>query len=58
MRAGILPPILGPADVYMMSLKLGRSIQWDGAAEKVLNDPAANKLLKRDYRGPWVYPEI
>ena len=50
-RSSVLP-MLG-----MMSLKLGRSIQWDGAAEKVLNDPAANKLLKRDYRGPWVYPE-
>ena len=40
----------------MLSYKLGRSIQWDGANEKVVGDEAANKLLKRDYRGPWTYP--
>lgn len=38
----------------MLSAKLGRSIEWDG--QKILNDEAANKLLRRDYRGEWVYP--
>jgi len=42
----------------MMSLKLGRSLRWDGAREQVVGDQEANKLLKRDYRNPWVYPEI
>jgi predicted dehydrogenase len=39
----------------MVSAKLGgRSLQWDG--EKILADAEANKLLRRDYRGPWKYP--
>ena len=40
----------------MISMKLGRSIQWDGKKERIVNDPEANKLLKRDYRKPWKYP--
>ncbi len=40
----------------MLSWKLGRSIQWDGAAEKIIGDEAANKLLRREYRGDWEYP--
>lgn len=42
----------------MLSLKLGRSIEWDGQQEKVIGDPEANKLLRREYRGPWTYPEV
>lgn len=40
----------------MLSLKLGRSIEWDGLHERVPNDPEANALLYRDYRGEWKYP--
>jgi predicted dehydrogenase len=40
----------------MLSLKLGRSIEWDASREVIVNDEAANKLLKRDYRGEWKYP--
>jgi hypothetical protein len=40
----------------MISYRLGRSIQWDGAKEQVLGDLEANKLLRRDYRQPWKYP--
>ena len=40
----------------MLSLKLGRSLEWDAAKERVVHDDAANKLLKRDYRGDWKYP--
>ncbi|MCB0630435.1 MAG: Gfo/Idh/MocA family oxidoreductase [Saprospiraceae bacterium] len=40
----------------MISYKLGRSIEWDGEKEVILNDPEANKLLSRDYRGEWEYP--
>jgi len=42
----------------MLSLKLGRSIKWDGVKEAVIGDEEANKLLRRDYRQPWVYPEV
>ena len=41
----------------MLSLRLGRSIEWDGKKELCIGDDEANKLLKRDYRGPWEYPK-
>lgn len=40
----------------MLSLKVGRSIAWDGEREQIVGDPEAAALLKREYRGPWVYP--
>ena len=42
----------------MLSLKVGRSIAWDGEKEQVIGDPEANALLKRDYRQPWEYPKV
>jgi len=42
----------------MLSLKLGRSIQWDGDQEAVVGDEEANRLLKREYRAPWKYPQV
>ena len=42
----------------MLSLQLGRSVRWDGEQEKILDDVEANNLLRRDYRAPWVYPEV
>ncbi|OQB87136.1 MAG: Glucose--fructose oxidoreductase precursor [Planctomycetes bacterium ADurb.Bin126] len=41
----------------MLSYKLGRSIEWDGEKTQCVGDPEANKLLKRDYRGEWEYPQ-
>ncbi|MDZ7345714.1 MAG: gfo/Idh/MocA family oxidoreductase, partial [candidate division KSB1 bacterium] len=41
----------------MLSHKLGRGIRWDGRAERCPNDDEANKLLRRAYRAPWIYPE-
>jgi predicted dehydrogenase len=40
----------------MLSLKLGRSVEWDGQQERVVGDEAANQLLRRPYREPWDYP--
>lgn len=40
----------------MLSYKLGRSVKWDGENEKIIGDEEGNKLLRRDYRGPWEYP--
>ena len=42
----------------MLSLKLGRSVEWDGETETIVGDPEANELLWRPYRDPWVYPEV
>jgi hypothetical protein len=41
----------------MLSLKLGRSVQWDGNKEVIVGDEEANRRLRREYRKPWVYPE-
>jgi predicted dehydrogenase len=40
----------------MISYKLGRSLEWDGAKERIVGDDAANKLLRRAYRKGWEYP--
>jgi predicted dehydrogenase len=42
----------------MLSLKLGRSVKWDGQKERIPGDEEANKLLRREYREPWKYPEV
>jgi predicted dehydrogenase len=49
-RSSVLP-LLG-----MISWRVGRSIEWDGAKEQIVNDPKANELLQRPYRAPWKYP--
>ncbi len=41
----------------MVSQKLGREIKWDGEREVVPEDEEANRLLSREYRPPWKYPE-
>ena len=41
----------------MISLKLGKSLEWDGAKEQIVGDPAANKLLRREYRKGYEYPK-
>ena len=49
-RSTVLP-LLG-----MISLKTGRSLQWDGAREQIIGDAEAGKLLSRTGRGPWQLP--
>ena len=49
-RSSVLP-LLG-----MISLKVGRSLDWDGARERIIDDPDASSLMRRDYREPWKYP--
>jgi len=39
-----------------LSMKLGRSLAWDGAKGQVMGDEEANGLLRRPYRAPWVHP--
>jgi predicted dehydrogenase len=40
-----------------LSMKLGRTITWDAATQRVVGDDEANRLLRRPYRAPWVHPE-
>jgi hypothetical protein len=40
-----------------MALKLGRTLEWDASAQRVVGDEEANRLLRRPYRLPWVHPE-
>jgi predicted dehydrogenase len=42
----------------MLSMKIGRSVRWDGVKGAILGDPEANTLLRRKYRAPWQYPEV
>jgi predicted dehydrogenase len=40
----------------MLSWRHGRSVEWDGARERIVGDEAANALLRREYRKGWEYP--
>ena len=39
-----------------LSLKLGRSIRFDPATEKIVGDEEAARLAKPEYRDPWRFP--
>jgi predicted dehydrogenase len=41
----------------LLSLKLGRSIKFDPATEKIVGDPEASKMAVPKYRAPWKFPE-
>jgi predicted dehydrogenase len=40
-----------------ISMKVGRSLTWDPVKHQVVGDEEANKLLRREYRKPWVHPD-
>jgi predicted dehydrogenase len=40
-----------------LSLRLGRTLEWDHTRSLVVGDDEANRLLRRPYRAPWVHPE-
>lgn len=39
------------------ALQLGRTLEWDAAAQQVKGDEEANQLLRRAYREPWTHPD-
>ena len=41
-----------------LSMRLGRSLEWDHATGVVVRDDEANRLLRRPYRAPWTHPEV
>lgn len=40
-----------------VALQAGRTLAWDPEKHEVSDDAAANELLRRPYREPWVHPE-
>lgn len=40
----------------MIAYDTGAKITWDAAAEQIVGNADAAKLLKRDYRAPWQHP--
>jgi predicted dehydrogenase len=46
-----------PIVLSLLSLKLGRSIQFDPVAEKIVGNAEAAKLAVPDYRAPWKFPK-
>ncbi|MBI1389716.1 MAG: gfo/Idh/MocA family oxidoreductase [bacterium] len=40
-----------------ISMKLGRKLTWDPVKGEVAGDDEANRLLRREYRSPWVHPD-
>ena len=41
-----------------ISFRLGRELEFDGAKEKFINDPEADKMLTREYRKPYVIGNV
>ncbi|MGI8672908.1 MAG: Gfo/Idh/MocA family protein, partial [Luteitalea sp.] len=39
-----------------LSMQVGRTLQWDHAAGQIVGDDQANRLLRRQYRAPWIHP--
>ena len=39
-----------------IAYETGARIQWDAAKEQIVGNPEAAKLLRREYRKPWVHP--
>jgi predicted dehydrogenase len=46
-----------PIVLSLLSLKLGRSIQFDPATEKIVGDSEAARLAVPKYRAPWKFPK-
>jgi len=40
-----------------ISYRLGRELVFDGANERFTGDSEADKMLRRDYRKPYIVPE-
>lgn len=40
----------------MVAYESGSVVRWDEAGERILDNPAASALLKREYRKPWKHP--
>ncbi len=59
------PPMCLPEDAFrstatvqlaMIAYRTGSRVVWDAAKEQIVGNPAAEKLLKREYRAPYKHP--
>ncbi|MFT3748477.1 MAG: Gfo/Idh/MocA family oxidoreductase [Agriterribacter sp.] len=41
-----------------LSMKLGRALVYDPVKKEITGDAEATRLLRREYRGPWVHPSV
>jgi len=41
-----------------ISYRVGRTINFDGKNERIIDDSEADKLLTRNYRKPYVVPNV
>ncbi len=39
-----------------IAMQLQRDLKWDPAKEQIVGDAEANRMLRREYRAPWVLP--
>jgi predicted dehydrogenase len=46
-----------PLVLANLSLRLGRSVRFDPAAETIVGDAEASRLAQPEYRSPWKFPE-
>jgi hypothetical protein len=58
-------PLVTPADAHfststvqlaMLAYETGAKVTWNAAAAEIEDNPAAARLLKRDYRAGWEHP--
>jgi predicted dehydrogenase len=40
----------------MIAYEAGTRIEWDAQKEQIVGNPAAAKLVRREYRKPWLHP--
>jgi hypothetical protein len=45
-----------PIALSLLSLRLGRTIRFDPATQKIVGDPEAARLAIPQYRAPWKFP--
>ena len=41
-----------------IAYRIGHSLKFNGAQERFINDQEADAMLTRDYRKPYIVPEV
>jgi hypothetical protein len=40
----------------MIAYERGEKLRWDAQAQRIIDNPQAQAMLKREYRAPWQHP--